>query len=330
MSLATHLEAARAFDDDYGDGLSNHLPMALTALHRLGADDDRLQSFAAAYRGRLRPARPPRPWPSGDAWFSRLGEADAWPLYRDLFDQWLQHEDAGEVLRAVLPRLMQGSGGAAFHGLIRVSSAVQAAWRPELADALAAWASRWLALEPRAATTPDTRDPAELLRAWGGPRRPVRGRLILERLQAVAAEPGFDTAVGRLAADAGTLAPLARGAATLYAASGSFTLLHLMTSSHALRELLPFLDGNGDADAAVRAYWRAWAAGWAASGASPSPEPVANLGWDEIVRRALASDDEHVIKGVDSAREHERALGPGPWREAAARAVAVPAALPAA
>ena len=46
------------------------------------------------------------------------------------------------------------------------------------------------------------------------------------------------------------------------------------------------------------------------------------MAWPAIVRRALAQHDEHVIKLVDSCREHERVYGPGPWRAAASRAVA--------
>jgi hypothetical protein len=45
------------------------------------------------------------------------------------------------------------------------------------------------------------------------------------------------------------------------------------------------------------------------------------LRWDEIVARAIESDDEHVIKLVDSARELEAALGGAAWHLAASRAV---------
>ena len=54
-----------AFDAEYGKSLSNHLPMALVALQRLGAPDERLDQFAAAYAPRLHAAPPPVPWPAG-------------------------------------------------------------------------------------------------------------------------------------------------------------------------------------------------------------------------------------------------------------------------
>jgi hypothetical protein len=322
MSLAERLEAAAAYDADFGGGLSNHLPMTLVALHRLGADEAALERFASAYAPRLEPARPREPWPAGDAWASRLGDGTAWPAYRDLFAQWLEHENAGEVLEVVLPRFMEGCGGAAFHGLIRTAYAVTAARRHELADALAHWAARWqpLPATPDDGDTPDgsaTDDPAAVLPALPVPLGAAR-TLIAERMVAAAAQPGFARAAARLAIGEDTVDRLARGAAILYAGSGNFTVLHLLTSAHAVRVLGRWL---GDPTPAHRAYWRAWAAGWAASGATPLRNPAPDLAWPAIVARAIASDDEHVIKAVDSCREQERALGGPEWRAAAARAV---------
>jgi len=142
VSLAALLDDGVRFDAEYQGGLSNHLPMALLALQRLGAGPERLREFAATYQARLRPAPAAEPWPPGDAWAARLGQSQAWAPYRDLFTQWLDHEPAAAVLRQALPVLMPGCGAAAFHGLIRTAAAVQAAHRRELADALAYWACR--------------------------------------------------------------------------------------------------------------------------------------------------------------------------------------------
>jgi hypothetical protein len=49
---------------------------------------------------------------------------------------------------------------------------------------------------------------------------------------------------------------------------------------------------------------------------------VSVLPWTEIAARAVASDDEHVIKIVDSCRELEKTLGGAVWSRAASRAVA--------
>ena len=154
------------FDAGGFTGLSNHLPMALAALKRLGADDARLAAFAARYSQRLRPAPAPAEWPAGEPWRARLGQTNAWPAYRHLFLHWLVTESADAVLQQTMPTLMAGCGGAAFHGLIRTAYAVQSGHGQELADALAYWACRWLDLgaPPPSSGTGTRADPAPLLK----------------------------------------------------------------------------------------------------------------------------------------------------------------------
>jgi len=301
MSLKALLDDGARFAAEYRGGLSNHRPMALVALKRLGADDARLAAFADASAARLEPAPPAEAWPSGDAWAGRLGDSTAWPAYRSLFAEWLAHDGAEVLLRQALPVLLPGIGAAAFHGLIRTAYAVQAAHAGELADGLAYWACRFLPLDGTLPTADNG--------------------LIFEQMQRAAALPGFETSVAALPVDAGTLERLGRQAAALYAASGNFTVLHLVTSAHALRVLLPFVD---EPLAAVQAYVRAFVAGQIACGAQAG-EPAEPLPWADLIAVALASDDEHLIKLVDSCREEERAYGGrgggGEWQQAASRVV---------
>ena len=127
MDLLALLEAGAGFDAEYAGGLSNHRPMALLALARLGAPASRLEAFAQRYARRLQAAPPPQAWPAGEPWDRRLGQRQAWPQYRDFFRQQLRRQGRPSLLRQVLPRLMQGCGAAAFHGLIRVAYAAPSA-----------------------------------------------------------------------------------------------------------------------------------------------------------------------------------------------------------
>jgi Questin oxidase-like len=317
MSLRQLLDHGTRFDAEYGAGLSNHLPMALLALQRLGASEDRLEAFATRYASRLEPAPPAEPWPAGDAWKGRLGERSAWPAYRSLFAEWLAFEEAEAVLAQALPDLMSGCGGAAFHGLIRTAYAMQAGHPGELADALAYWACRHLPLG--AAPAGRQKNPTVLLPAL---EAALEGRaldqgLIFERMREAATLPAFARVAARLRVHEGTLPALARLAAGLYARSGDFAALHLVTSAHAVRVLLPFVD---DPALAVGYYWRAFAAGFGASGVKAG-EPVEARDWPSLAAAAVAGDDEHVVKLVDSCREEERAYGGDDWRLAASRAV---------
>ena len=323
-SLRHHLVAATRFDAEYDDGLSSHLPMALVALTRLGAGEARLAAYAARYSARLHDAPPPAPWPAGEAWRAQLGDPRAWPAYRSLWRDWFAHEGADEVLEQALPTLIEGAGAAAFHGLIRTAYAITANHADELADALAYWACRWFPCGgPGVPGRSD--DPAPVLATLEAPHVPP-ARLIAQAIALAAAQPSFALAVARWCPGVATLPALARQAAERYAGEGGFTALHLVTASHALQVLLPWL-GNGAArEAAAGHFGVAFAAAWATlgprkashRGATPAVRP-----WTDLVARAVASDDEHVVKLVDSAQQLERLHGGTVWQRAAARAVTI-------
>jgi hypothetical protein len=337
--LTSELDNSLRFDAEYGQRLSNHLPMLLVALHSLGASDTRLTQAARTYATQLHPMPELQAWSAGDPWREPLGQPAAWPRFRDLFTTWLHEEGADETLRQVLPALMPGCGAAAFHGLIRTAYAVKAGHRAELAHALAYWASRWLDLSAEAGSAPNGRttrparpqnNPASLIKAAAAV--PDVGAstsdYIVERLHHAAWQPGFAAAISPLHLSDTTLPALARHAAQLYARTGSFTVLHLVTSAWALRTLLPFVEEPGPA---LASYWRAYAAAAASvhtrlkTSAAPAPLP-----WPHIVQTALASDDEHVVKLVHACQEEQQAHGGGhsqkndpqdDWQRAATRAV---------
>ncbi|MCA0244744.1 MAG: questin oxidase family protein [Proteobacteria bacterium] len=317
-ALLALLNGGAAHDAEYGDGLSNHAPMALVALERLGADGERLNAWLTRYANakRLRPARPVQAWPRGDAWPDRLGDRAAWPAYRGLFREWIDEEGARSLLAQALPQLLPGCAAAAFHGLIRTAYAVQVGHLAELADGLAHWASFHLPLGPLPDAASDQPDPLPLLRRLraGDSEAP----LIAGRIADAARGGDVNRAIAPLAIDAATPERLARAAAFAYAESGNFTALHLVTASHAMRVLARFSD---EPEAAWRWFWQAWAHGVVAARLRPAA-PVPLRPWDALVATARASDDEHVIKLVDSAREEERCYGGDDWRRAASRAVA--------
>jgi hypothetical protein len=321
-TLRARLSQAARFDAEYGASLSNHLPMALVALARLGADDERLAQFEVRYAQRLHAAPPIEPWPAGDAWKPPLGDPLAWPRYRALFREWNEHEGAPSLLSQVLPTLMRGVGSAAFHGPIRAAYALAANHADELADALAYWACRWFECGEALANGEEV-DPASVLTAFDFAHELPAAPLIAQRMALAAAHPRFAPRVARLHVDLhGTLPRLAQLAAERYAAGADFTVLHLVTSTHAMHVLLPWL-AEDDRMAALVHYATAFAAACAALPPRDALLPVAlALPWPEIVARAVASDDEHCIKMVDSCRELEAVFGGAVWSAAASRAVA--------
>jgi hypothetical protein len=217
-ALRALLTDAARFDAEYRGGLSNHLPMALTALTRLGADDERLAEFAQRYAQRLHPATALEAWAAGDPWRGRFGDPLAWPAYRSLFREWIAHEGASAVLAQCLPPLMEGVAAAAFHGAIRVAYALAANHADELADGLAYWSCRWFFCgAPRQGGS--EREPARVLARLDFAHELAPQPLIAQAIAAAAAHPHFDASLAPLHVNLRTTLPrLAQIASERFAA----------------------------------------------------------------------------------------------------------------
>lgn len=313
------LDAGQAHAATYRGALSNHLPMAQQALLELGATAERLQAWTEAHEVHLEPrcgARPSAILPARD-----LGRPDADASWRMHFSQRIAALGPSAALREGLGLLMPGAGAIAFHGLIRTAHAVLAAHEGELAAGLAHWASHFMPLPsaPGASAMPLGAGLAALLQL--PPPAGSAGGLIAERMQAWAAAPGFADAVAQLPATPDTLRELALLAARTYAATGNFTVLHLLTASHAMTVLEPWWP---EADL-PRGFVVAAATGLLASRANPAwalDQPPCRP-WPTLLSAACEQDDPHVIKLVHAAWRLGRRWPDPAWRRAAERAVPV-------
>jgi hypothetical protein len=335
------LQSSLAYGPGYpgrsGFMLSNHLPMALHALHRLGAPQDVLERHLAQWTPRLLRAQP------GDAASRRDGapgssheRPSAYSSALEDLEREARACDDATLLRRRLPALLQVPEAAAFHGMIRTAHALEGGYRPELLRALAAWesASGGRAGAPPAAPAPvpgfDVRAALETARHDPGLRMaPRSGTSIVSDLVAARALPGFER---QAATFAPTADDLARASLATYLATHDFTALHLVTGVRAAR----VLSSGSVVDDATRAgalarLARAWLAAWVSIGA-PAPDwAQVHAGiageddWQAALPAIFASADDHVIKLADAAREEWRHRGwPGYARclPAAARAPA--------
>jgi hypothetical protein len=311
------LDAGQALSATYRGSLSNHLPMGQQALLELGASAERLQAWSEAQEALLEPrvyARPARVATERD-----LGRADSDAAWRVHFAARIADVGAAATLREALPQLLDGAGAIAFHGLIRTGHAVLAGHDGELAAGLAHWAAHWLPLPTTAG------GPALELTAWlqalvGLPRPTYpAGSLISGRMQAWGGSPGFTAVAGRLRHGSDTLRDLALLAARTYAATGNFTVLHLLTASHAMTVLEPWWPTPEPA----RGFSVAVVAGLLASGAEPALmlDRPPSRPWPALISAACEQDDAHLIKLTHAAWRLGRRWPDPAWRRAAERAI---------
>lgn len=316
------LGAGLAWPAEYSEGLSNHLPMALHALDRLGADGQRLRQFVLGYTERFA-----SPTPGGSVaplsdWLPHRGRYDSLAALQATFAEALDRDAPRTVLSRTVPHLVSGVGAAAFHGLLRAAHAFEAGHGGELAHGLAYWAARWLPLaKPQGGGVPLEFDAwaarlVEQAAGWSSGER-----LIFLRMQAAQHASPYQSLAGRLAHRPDTLARLAAFAADAYADTGNFTVLHLVTGLRAARVLTPFF---GDIPAATDSLVCAFTAAYMASGAADAPAlpPAQPASWPDAIAAAIASGDEHLIKLVDACVEESAVHGEGRYLRAASRALA--------
>ena len=317
--VQTILEANRRYDAEFGRGLSNHLSMAVIALHELGAPDAKITTFFERYRRRLEPAPEGRDPITRDTFGGHLGDPARAGDYLAFFRNEVAHAGADAAVRTYLPELMPGVAGGAFHPLIRLAYAVHVRDDADVAVSLAYFAVAFLHLGAPAPSGSDRGAPLDLLEAIArepalAGRRQATGP-IFARLHTIGALPEF----ARVSADAlatrdVTPASLADAAAALHATDPDLTTLHTVTAAHALRVLSPRLD---DTLAASRAVLQAFAAVYVAQGAPPlqrdAPCERVDGGplpsWEAIAAAAIGSSDEHVIKLVYTSREEAAVYG---------------------
>ncbi|HKP23519.1 MAG TPA: questin oxidase family protein [Dongiaceae bacterium] len=331
--LAKLLTESEAYDPEYGGGLCNHLPMALIALEQMGATPGQLNEYRRTHASwlealPLREAAPTGAWP-----FRKADHAGFVDLQAD-FRQRVARGGWEPVLRAMLPELAPGISAAAFHGLIRTAMGVTSRHDGEIAAGLAYWAAHWQRLGVALGMPADgetSADPLLLLeRVRNDPRFAFDPKkapgLIDDALLAVGALSGFGEVIDWLDIERCSVLDIARAGAMLYGATGDFTALHTVTAAQAVAVLLPYVETP---NLLLPWLWQGLAAAYIGIGrpALPESDTVATWraaetpAWPELLRSALAEDDEHTVKLCYAALSLGRVTGDRLFRWLAAREV---------
>jgi hypothetical protein len=330
-ALARLVAAARGRSAEFDPFMANHLPMALVILDRLGADDRRLESFAAAYEAAnpLKEAPEDRGRIDAGNWSRHLGDRDLEGDFRGFFAREVARLGPDGAQRAHLPVLVPGVAASALHALMRLAYADLAGDAEEVGVALGYWACTHLPLRAAdGAAAPATDRPAALLaelrKAPHLCALKPPSDLLWHWMRAVAAEPDFPDAAALLAPAPDLLARVAHDSLALMAGTMTFEALHAVTSAHWLRLVGPRWP---DEALAVRHVWQAVASVYPKIGMPelPTAERLAEErrrpcpAWPDIAARAVASDDEHDISLAFSAREEHAFYGDRLYQVVAAR-----------
>ncbi|MET7571163.1 questin oxidase family protein [Streptomyces sp. NPDC005492] len=288
--------------------LSNHAPMvaeALAARGRAGA----VHHWLDLYRDKLEEFPDPVAPVTDGNWPSALGDPHRAADWIGYFSRALAEHPWRGVLAVWWPRLLPGIAAGATHPVIRVGHAVRALGAEEneprlteLAHGLGYWAARHQPVSG-IASVPGARTAADALDAIPPiVEGPVGFRA---RLDAVRRLPVWAGEVTDPDAARDRLTELVRAATHRYATHGHgqpTMLVHAATAPNAVLRAL---------DALPRELWvpslhAAWTASAAVTAMYTPDEPVeytppAPLTAEDVLERAVAHGDEHVIKFTDTA-----------------------------
>ncbi|MFC8516350.1 questin oxidase family protein [Streptomyces sp. NPDC057257] len=328
--LEEALERVHATGPERLGRLTNHAPMVVEALAAHG-QAGAVHRWLDLYHDKLEDF-PDRLEPVTDAnWPTALGDPRRAADWIDHFTRTLAERPWRDVLAEWWPRLLPGMYGGSTHPVIRTGHAVRALEsgenaprRTELAHALGYWAARHhpvsgITTLPGAPTAAASLDAVPAI-AEGPTGFPARLAAV-RRLPLWAGEVSDpDTARERLT-------ELVRAATHRYATHGhgeETMLVHAATAPNAVLRTL----GSLPRDLWAPSLQAAWTASAAVTAMYAPAEPVtytppARLTAEEVVERALAHGDEHVIKLTDTALDvgDEQALA------AAQRAIEISAPL---
>ena len=306
MNLSYELakKSSDQFKSEYRGVLATHVPMALYALESLGANSQQMESY---YKHATRILEPKNSAATDvtislDNWTEYLGKNRHHEEYLIFFRQHVSDFGVSKTLETFVPKLFEGVGGGAFHGLIRLGYAIDAANDNEIIEALGYWSVSYMEIG------------AKNIEFGSGAVSPVcvleqlhekfagfmpKGSNISTRMAVVGQMEEFQNIVKNV--DSSVLKPtdLADLILALFAQTRHFTALHAVTSNHAFRLVA------GKVSLPLQAYLSYFASVAAAYLTVGSPkiidEPNKNLvNFDQkaLAEIATASQDDHIPKIV--------------------------------
>jgi len=333
VSLDDALEILAPYGIALTNGNSNHAPMVAEALCALGRPDA-VMPWLVRYRERMLPRPEAGARIPVEDWRVALGGRGRFTDWSAFFGQELREAPWREVLDRWVGRLAPGFCAAATHGVIRVGHAARSLAESEtpqrlreLADALASWAATYQELSASDRETNGGMAPRQaIVRVPIVPLdRRNEGGNITASLAMLGDFPEFAASIGLLDTEgdlASLVAELTEAFARIYLANArdirtTIAFIHGVTSPAALGNIAPQV-GDRTARAAARYAWQAGCGLYSCFGQDTAVDiEPSDADEDELVERAIAHGDEHVIKFTEACL-HRHALSPSPVYLAAA------------
>ena len=310
-----------------------HLPMTLSALCGLGANTTQLTRaydtvHQANYFDNLSATATETITLTADNWTTYLGQYEHLLMFTQFFRNTVKTMGVKATLKNYVPTLMAGISAHAFHPVLRLGYALDNNNDEEVIFSLAYWAATLPKMPIAKSTLPPITPTAFLtgLRATSTFHSIAFSGSIDDRIAKVAEHVDFQPQLApiQLSTDE-ALSKTTHLALMLFLATHDFTILHGVTSAHALRLILEEFDDVQRLEFLTH-YWYALGAAYVTVGApeltTPLPIDETNLpSWETIKQQACQNEEDHVIKFVYTCFKQGQAYPEDAlfYREAAVR-----------
>jgi hypothetical protein len=328
-SLDEALELLAPYGIELKNGNANHAPMVAEALCALG-QPEAVMPWIARYRERMLLRPPASDRIRAEDWRAALGNRKRFADWSVFFREEINEAPWRQVLDRWVERLAPGFCAVATHGVIRVGHAARSLpaeetphRRGELADAFASWATTYQELPANGHAANGTMRPRQAIThvavVPSDQRNPVGN--ITASLASLDDMPEFAPSLG-LIDTSGELAPLVAEITEV------FTRVYLV-NAHDIRTTIAFIHGvtspaalgniarvtsERTARGTLRYAWQSGCALYACYGGQTAVMDDVDRreeNADELIDRAVAHGDEHVIKFTEACLSRY-ALGPSP------------------
>lgn len=283
---------------------ANHVPMALTALQQLGASDERITAYFEQVSQRLVVMQQSAVIITIDNFRQHLGKIDTYAAYLNFFQQQLDKIGRDKLINKYLPKFSKAIASHLFHPMIRIAYGLHSHDDQEIVAGFAYFAAVYKELGQQQTTQAEFSTALEAMTAIQDKFSNIQFDKDERnfKLRKLENDNKFISIINGVLINPNSLDEIAKLNASLYRQDPTIIPLHFVTSCHALRSLLPFLDQQ-DQLLLTQYYWYAIAVYFVILGCErfdlqASTDNKAKLSWNEIKQRAIASNNEHVIKFV--------------------------------
>ncbi|MDY6854745.1 MAG: questin oxidase family protein [Thermodesulfobacteriota bacterium] len=324
MTIAEIIDRYRIFDVEYYHYFTNHLPMTLIALFKMGAKEERLERFASFYIKRLKKIHRTDFVINHENWKEYLGEHKYFCNYTQFLTDEFDRLGKEEFLTYYLSDFIKGVAAGAFHALIKTAYAIIIDDKKEIIDAVSYFAISYLPLIDIDEIDCSYAEPMDILQRikednyFKGQK--YTGNNIFEKMKAVSQDSHLKRNIRRIDDKPDIISTIAKTVLNIFLNSGSFTALHTVTATHAFRIVLPYLS---DRYKAINYLWIAICAAYITfytpSYTRENIFDEQGLQWEDILKKASESNNEHVIKLIYSCHEENKVYGDPLYIKAAAK-----------